>query len=126
MHKNISSHKKFRKFKILLDSAFAKPEAFPKLNKRANLAHAFYDCGLPRQAEDEEIYNKAIEEDRFVLTVNFKDFRNLVKKGKPGIFGVETQLSTIDMDNCVCQFLSGKNPEDFIGKAVRIPYQNGI
>ena len=118
MHR-IKSPKK-RKFRLLLDSAFAKPEYFPKLNKKANLAHAVHDCGLSPQAEDKEIYQKAIEANRFVLTINFKDFRNLVKKGKPGIFGIESQLSNNDIDKIVCTFLSGKNPENFRGKAIKI------
>lgn len=109
-----------RKFRLLLDSAFANSKSFPKLNKKVNLAHAVYDCGLSRQAEDEEIYQKAIEEDRFVLTINFKDFRKLVKRGKPGILGIESQLSNEEIDRLVSKFLSGKNPKDCIGKAIKI------
>ena len=112
--------KKKRKFRILLDSAFAKREAFPKLKKKANLAHAVHECKLPPQAEDEEIYQKAINEDRFVLTINFKDFKKLVKIGKPGIIGIESQLSNNDIDKLVANFLSDKNPEDFMGKATKI------
>ncbi len=78
-----------RKFRLLLDSAFAKPSFFPKLQKKSNLAHAVHDLGLSSQAEDKEIYQKAVEEDRFVLTINFKDFKKLVKKEKPGVFGIE-------------------------------------
>lgn len=109
-----------RKFRLLLDSAFAKPNAFPKLKKKANIAHAVYDCGLSVQAEDEEIYQKAVEKNRFVLTINFKDFKKLVKLGKPGIIGIESQLSNLEIDKLVSGFLSGKDPQDFIGKAIKI------
>lgn len=103
-----------------MDSAFARPKAFPKLNKKANLAHAVYDCGLSVQAEDKEIYQKAVEENRFVLTINFKDFKKLVKVGRSGIIGIESQLSNDEIDKLVSNFLSGKDPQDYIGKAIKI------
>ena len=112
--------KKYKKFRILLDSAFAKPESFPKLKKKANIAHTIHDLGLSPQAEDEEIYQKAIREGRCVLTINFKDFRKLVKIGKPGILGIESQLSNKEIDTLVSDFISGKNPDDYIGKAIKI------
>ncbi len=111
LHKNRSLQKKKKKFRLLLDSAFAKADAFPKLCKRANLAHAVHDLKLSNQAEDEEIYQKAIQNNRFVLTINFKHFRKLVKKDLPGIIGIESQLSNEDID---------KNPDDLIGKATKI------
>ena len=118
MRKSKSPQKK--KFRILLDSAFAKPEAFPKLREKSNLAHAVYDLKLSPQAEDEEIYQKATKEKRFVLTINFKDFRKLAKLGKSGIIGVESQLSNEEIDKLVSNYLSGKNPKDFEGKATKI------
>lgn len=59
-------------------------------------------------------------DDRFVLTINFKDFKKLVGANKVGIFGVESQLSNAQIDNVVCKFLSGKDPEDYIGKATKM------
>lgn len=113
------SHKK-KKFRILLDSAFAKPEFFPKLRKKANIAHSVHDCGLSPQAEDTEIYQKAVNENRFVLTINFKDFKKLVRKEKPGVFGIESQLSNDQVDKKVWEFITGKNPEEYKGKAIKI------
>lgn len=104
----------------MLDSAFAKPELFPRLKKKANLAHAVHDYNLSPQAEDEEIYQKAMDENRFVLTINFKDFRKLVKRGKSGIIGIESQLSNSDIDKLVSEFISEKDPEEYKGKAVKI------
>lgn len=112
--------RKRKKFRLLLDSAFAKPEMFPKLKKKANLAHVVHDLGLPIQAEDQEIYQKAVQEDRFVLTINFKHFKRLVKSGKPGILGIESQLSNEQIDSIVSTFISSKNPADYMGKAVKI------
>lgn len=121
MHKTKASRKK--KFRLLLDSAFAKPESFPKLKKKANLAHIIHNYGMSSQAEDKEIYQKAVSENRIVLTINFKDFRQLVKKGQPGILGIESQLANMEIDQIVSDFISDKNPEDLIGKAIRITFR---
>lgn len=90
MRKNKYPQKK--KFRLLLDSAFAKPDSFPRLKKKANITHVVHDCGLSPQAEDEEIYQKAVSDNRFVLTINFKDFKKLVRRGKPGIIGIRVSI----------------------------------
>lgn len=118
LHKVISSRRK--KFRILLDSAFAKPDLFPKIKKRANVAHIVHDLGLSFQAEDEKIYQLAIKKNRFILTINFDDFKKLVKKNGPGIIGIESQLSNQQIDNKVYNFLAGKDPKNFKGKATKI------
>lgn len=120
MRQGKNFRKKKRKFRLLLDSAFARSSSFTRLNKKANIAHAAIDCGLSPQAEDEEIYQTAVEENRFVLTINFKDFKKLVKGGKPGVIGIESQLSNKEIDELVTNFLSGKDPADFMGKAIKI------
>lgn len=117
---NKSPKKHHKKFRFLLDAAFAQSSKFIRLNKKANLAHAVHDLGLSPQTEDKEIYQKAVEHDRFVLTINFKDFKKLVKPGKPGIIGIESQLNNEEMDELVTNFISGKNPNDYLGKAIKI------
>lgn len=72
------------------------------------------------QAEDQEIYERAVKEDCFVLTVNFKHFKKLVKPSKPGIFGIEAQLANEEIDKIVTEFISGKDPKNYLGKAVKI------
>ncbi|MDP1722333.1 MAG: DUF5615 family PIN-like protein [Candidatus Gottesmanbacteria bacterium] len=119
MSKNKTSKIK-RKFRLLLDSAFAKPQSFPRLSKKANLAHAVADCGLSPQAEDREIYQKAIETDRFVVTINYQDFKKLVKKGKPGIIAIPSELSNQEIDQLLCHFFSMKNPDDYAGFAIKV------
>jgi hypothetical protein len=118
--KNKTSKKFKRKFRLLLDSAFAKPQSFPRLSQKANLIHVVHDCGLSPQAEDQEIYQKAIKTDRFVLTINLNDFKKLIKNNKIGIIAIESQLSNDEIDRVVSVFISGKNPDDFRGKATRI------
>lgn len=95
---------------------------FPHLSKKANVKNAYFDLGLPKQCEDEEIYQKAIEENRFVVTINFKDFNNLVKKDKRGIIEIPSQLNNADIDAILSKFVSINDVEECIGKAIKIPY----
>ncbi|HCS78560.1 TPA: hypothetical protein DIV55_02335 [Patescibacteria group bacterium] len=79
-----------------------------------------HDFRLSPQVEDRTIYELALRENRFVLTINFKDFRKLVKRDKPGIIGIESQLANYEIDQKVTNFITNKNPEDYVGKAVSI------
>ncbi|PIR80004.1 MAG: hypothetical protein COU25_02545 [Candidatus Levybacteria bacterium CG10_big_fil_rev_8_21_14_0_10_35_13] len=119
MHQNKKS-KKIKKFRLLLDSAFARPDQFPKLSKKVKLLHAVHSLGLSRQAEDSHIYQKAIEANCFVLTVNFRDFKKFIRQGKPGVIGIDSQLSNEEIDLTVSKFVSGKNPDGLWGKATKI------
>lgn len=103
-----------------MDSAFAKTSFFTKLCKRAKVFHCVYDFGLSKQASDNDIYQKAYENNCFVLTVNFVDFKKLIKGKRTGVLGIESQLTTEEMDKKVADFISGKNPDDFLGKAIKI------
>lgn len=94
---------------------------FPHLSKKANIKNAYFDLGLPKQCEDEEIYQKAIEDNRIVVTINFKDFNNLVKKGKPGIIGIPSQLNNADIDAILTKFVSFNEVDECMGKAIKIP-----
>jgi len=93
---------------------------FPMMSRKFNVAHVVHTYGVSVQASDEEIYQKAVLEDRFVLTINYKDFKKLVEKNKPGIFGLESQLTNEQIDKLVTNFLSRRDPVDYIGKATRI------
>ena len=70
--------------------------------------------------EDQEIYQKAIETNRFVVTINFDDFKKLIKKGKPGIIGIRSQLTNADIDALLSRFVSVNKVKDCIGKAIKI------
>ena len=104
----------------MLDTAFAPTKDFPHLSKKANLKNAYFDFGLPKQCEDQEIYQRAIEDNRFVVTINFDDFKKLIKQDKPGIIGIRSQLTNADVDAVLSKFVSVNNVEDCIGKALKI------
>lgn len=88
--------------------------------KKANLAHIVHDYGFSTQAEDKHIYQKATEEDRFIVTINYDDFNALVKKGKPGIIGLPSQLTNDEIDQILSKFISKNKAEDCYGKAIKI------
>lgn len=105
---------------MLLDSAFAKPALFVLLSKKANIAHVVHTYNFSPQANDEEIYNLAVREERFVVTINYKDFKKLVKENKSGIIAIPSELSNKIIDKLISEFISGKDPNDYWGKATKI------
>lgn len=108
-----------RKFRLLLDSAFAKTILFPKLSKKAHVIHSVHTLKLSAQAEDKDIYQKATQNNCCVVTID-EDFKKLVKPKKAGVILVPADLSVIQMEAVLVKFISGKNPEDFIGKWEKI------
>lgn len=109
-----------RKFRLLLDSAFAKPEQFPKLKKKANIAHPVHDFGISPQTEDKDLYQLACLESRIMVTINFRDFRKLVKANLPGIISIPSYLSNNQIDDLLSNFISGKDPEELNGKIAKL------
>lgn len=112
--------KKFPKFRLLLDSAFAKPSVFKKLCKKAAVKHIRHDLKLSPQTEDKEIYNRAAKENMFVVTINYKDFKKFVRKGKPGILALDSGHSNSELDSILANFIKDKNPQDYFGKATKV------
>lgn len=115
-----SKPKKFPKFRLLLDTAFAKPSTFKKLSKKALVRHVRLDFSLPRQAEDSEIYNLATKEKMFVVTMNYKHFKKFVRKSLPGVFALDSELTNEQIDIILSDFISGKNPFDYYRKATKL------
>jgi predicted nuclease of predicted toxin-antitoxin system len=103
----------------LLDTAFAHPSVFIKLKSKASLKHVRHDYNLSRQAEDKDIYQLATMENRFVVTID-NDFTRLVKPNQAGIILINAYLSNEEIDKALCNFISGKNPDDFKGKSTKI------
>lgn len=105
---------------MLLDSAFAKPSTFRKLNKKAVVKHIRHDFDLSPQAEDEEIYNLAVKNKMFVVIMNYKHFKKLVRKNSPGVIVLDSGLSNEQIDIAILNFISDKNPLDFYGKTIKV------
>lgn len=111
--------KKFSKFRFLLDSAFAKPQVFKKLCKKASVKHIRHDFNLAPETEDQEIYTLASQKDMFVVTLDL-GFKKLAKQNASGVIILNSGLSNEEIDNALSTFISGKNPQDYKGKTTKI------
>lgn len=94
---------------------------FVNLCKKANVKHPVLDYGLSPQAEDKDIYNLAIKHDFFVVTINYKHFKRLVLKNKPGVIAIPAELSNEKIDSLLSQFVSENDPDELWGRSIRIP-----
>lgn len=119
MRSKKSKQKKYSKFRLLLDSAFAKSQVFKKTCKKASVKHICHDFNLSPQTEDQEIYNLASQENMFVVTVDL-GFKKLIRKNAAGVFVLNSGLSNEEMDTILSNFISGKNPQDYYGKIVKV------
>lgn len=112
-----TTHKK--KFYLLFDTAFPNPKEFLLLSKKANLTHVRHTYNMSPTTEDKDIYQKACEEKRIVVSID-EDFKRLVKPGQAGAILIPADLSAQQMDSVLTEFILGKSPTDFIGKAEKI------
>lgn len=111
--------KKIKKFRFLLDAAFAGPNVFKIVSKKANLAHVYHTFHLSRQAEDEDIYILGCKEDRLIVSAD-NDFKKYVKKGGTGVLVIRSHLSNEQIDNLLLSFIKGRDPESCRGKVNKI------
>ena len=116
--RKVSKHP--QKFRLLLDVAFSDPYNFPKTYLRTNLKHSIIDFKLSPQASDEEIYQIACQDGRFVVTINFRHFKNIVKPKCPGIIAIPSELTNKQIDEILVKFVSGKNPLHYYGKPIKL------
>lgn len=103
----------------MLDSAFAKPQVFKKTTKKASVKHIRHDFNLAPETEDQEIYTLASQKEMFVVTLDL-GFRKLAKQNEAGVIILSSGLSNEEIDNNLSNFISGKNPQDYKGKATKI------
>jgi len=103
----------------LLDTAFAQPSVFKKLKTKANIKHVRHDYNLSRQTEDKDIYIIATKEKRIIITQD-DGFRKQTHRKGAGVFIIPSYLTNDEIDLIVIAFISGKNPDNFLGKATKI------
>jgi len=111
--------KKFPKFRLLLDSAFAKSNVFKRTTKKASVKHIRHDFNLSPETEDQEIYALASQKEMFVVTLDL-GFRKLTKQNSAGVLILSSGLSNEEIDDKLSRFISGKIPRDYKGKATKI------
>lgn len=84
------------------------------------MRHIVHDFIHRRQIDDKEIYDIAVSDNRFVVTINFKDFRKFAVKDKPGIIALPSDLTIGDIENVLLKFISMTTSAKCIGKAIKL------
>ncbi len=87
--------------------------------KKANLAHVRYNYNLSPRAEDQEIYVLATKDKRIIITQD-EGFKKQIKSKGAGILVIPPYLDSHQIDEILIKFISGKDPEDFLGKTTKI------
>lgn len=96
--------RKITKYKLLLDEGLFLPKFYPKLNNFHNLKHIAHD--LRRSGiKDELLYELATRENRILIVFNTKDFKTLIKKNKPSVIALSTNLSNKAADSKIFKAL---------------------
>lgn len=107
---------RFHKYKLLLDEQLPFRSSFPRLNSIFNLKHIAKDyknSGL----QDIKVYELAKQEKRLLLTVNIKDFKDLIGESKnAGVIGIPSHWSFEKVDTQLTALLSKKKPGELYGK----------
>jgi predicted nuclease of predicted toxin-antitoxin system len=103
----------------LLDTAFAHPSVFKRLKTKAGIKHVRHDYNLSRQTEDKDIYVIATKENRIIVTQDDGFRKQILGKGT-GVIIIPSYLTNDEIDLVVSEYISGRNPDDFRGKAIKI------
>lgn len=110
------THRKFIKFKILLDENFSPRNKLPSLNSRFNVKHASKDLKLSGMS-DPDIYEESANQNRIIITFNFRHFRELASKSKnTGVIGVSNNLELEQIDKKLTALLMKSTKGDLFGK----------
>ena len=94
--------------------------------KNGNVHHyIYYRCTKKKTANCTERYVEVKELERQIQEILSEveideDFKNIVKPTKAGVILISPYLSTRQMDDLLTDFIRGKNPDDFLGKATKI------
>lgn len=83
------------------------------------MKHVRHDFNLGRETEDDEIYNFVTKEKRIIITHD-KGFRKQLKLNGTGILVIPSYLSNKEIGELLCDFISLKNPNNFIGKETKL------
>lgn len=107
--------KPFYKHKLLLDEHLYHRRAYPTLNERFDVKHIKED--LHRGGiDDREIYQLAVAQGRIILTINVKDFRQLLTPDAPGVIGIPETWSAKRIDTKLTAVLTKYGPNFFRGQ----------
>ena len=111
LHHKRPSHK----YKILLDECCAVKKYYPRLNSYHHVEHIVEDCKKIKLT-DPQVYKLACSKGYLLVTVNKKDFENLVKYDASGIIGLSGNMTPDQIDAKLMTFLKKNSPKKLKGK----------
>lgn len=83
------------------------------------MAHIRHTFGFSGTTEDLQIYELATRENRIIVTQD-GDFKKLISPKAAGVFIIPSYLTTTQIDQLLSEFIVGKDPGDFMGRAIKI------
>lgn len=115
--KSSKTHKRFYKFKLLLDENFPIKKFLPRTNARFLVKHLIEDYKNKSGIEDREVYELAKKEKRLIITINTKDFKKWASESKnTGIIGVSSKIPTDQKDKKLNSLLTKSTVSELYGK----------
>lgn len=70
--------------------------------------------------KDPQVYLKAHKEKSIVVVFNTKDFQPLIKKGKPSVISLSTNLVNKEIDTKCCKALKRLKHNQIVGHLISI------
>jgi len=98
-------HKKFHKFKLLLDENMPRRQVLPLLNELFDVKHIRDDLHSGGFS-DPQVYILAVKQKRLIVTYNAKDFYDLASRSKEsGVIAISPHLSLHQVDTKIASLL---------------------
>lgn len=117
------SSKKQKRHNLLLDEGLPPKETFPSLNNYHKVNHIKHDFKMGK-AKDLNVYKKAEKEKCLVVVFNTKDFKPLIKAGKPSVISLSTNLSNKQIDLKLYKMLKKLKHNEEVGYLISITNKN--
>jgi hypothetical protein len=67
-------------------------------------------------ASDAKVYSNACDEERILVTLNPKDFKNLIPEAGMSVIGVSAKMKNVDIDKKLMKLMKRLKPTEYIGQ----------
>ena len=113
------SSKKHTRHKLILDEGLPPKDRFPTLNSLHSVKHINHDL-KKGGTNDPAIYRLAEKEGYMVVVLNIKDFKPFIKKNKPTVLSISTELTNQQIDLKLCKLLKSLKPSEQKGCLISV------
>jgi len=107
------------KYKLLLDEGLSLATAYPTLNDRHHLKHIAHDLSKSG-ISDKDLYKIAGELKMLPVVFNTKDFKPLIKRGRPSVIALSTNMTNREADLKICKALKELSRAQLTGHLILI------